>query len=68
MSTQLAEVERTETVRSEIVTLRVPRSEIPNSDLLDAGNPSSVVRGIINAVLIATPFWMLFGFALYLLI
>jgi hypothetical protein len=30
--------------------------------------PLSVARGITSAVLISVPFWMLFAFALYLLI
>jgi hypothetical protein len=30
--------------------------------------PLGIARGIVNAVLIATPFWVLFAFAVYLLI
>jgi hypothetical protein len=30
--------------------------------------PLNIARGIVNAILIAAPFWALFAFALYLLI
>jgi hypothetical protein len=63
MSTQLAQLELTQPVASEIAARGGA-----DDDVLDAEQQASVARGIINALLIATPFWMLFAFALYLLI
>jgi hypothetical protein len=63
MSTQLAQLELTKPVASEIAALHVPENAV-----LDTEHQASVARGIVNALLIATPFWVLFAFALYLLI
>jgi hypothetical protein len=63
MSTQLAQLDLTEPATSEIAAPHVPRDDVRDSE-----HPSNVARGIINAVLIATPFWVLFAVALYLLI
>jgi hypothetical protein len=68
MSTQLAQLEPTQSVTPEIAALHVPDGGVFDPDMLDSGHPASVARGIVNAVLIATPFWVLFAFALYLLI
>ena len=38
-----------------------------NSQLLSGETPSLAARGIIFAVMLAIPFWALFGFAIYLL-
>jgi hypothetical protein len=37
-------------------------------DIVSPERPLGAARGIVNAVLIATPFWALFAFILYLLI
>jgi hypothetical protein len=37
-------------------------------DMLYPERPLNIARGIVNAILIAAPFWALFAFALYLLI
>jgi hypothetical protein len=68
MSTQLAQLELTQPITAETGALHGPEADVLEADMLDSGDPSSVVRGIINAVLIAAPFWVLFAFALYLLI
>ena len=68
MSTQLAQFELDHPVTSEIIAPQVSQNDIRDADLLDSGDPTSIVRGIVSAVLIATPFWVLFAFALYLLI
>jgi hypothetical protein len=62
MSTQLAQLELPEPAASEIAP------QVPPDEADDSERPSRVARGIINAVLIAAPFWVLFAFALYLLI
>jgi hypothetical protein len=68
MSTQLAEFELAQPIAPEIAALHEPEADVFDADMLDSGDPSSVVRGIINALFIATPFWVLFAFVLYLLI
>jgi hypothetical protein len=68
MSTQLAQIELAQPVASGITPLRGPEGDILDADMPESGNPTSVARGIASAVLIATPFWALFAFALYLLI
>ncbi len=68
MSTQLAQFERAQPVGPEITALHGPEADVLDAEILDAGHQASVARGIVNAVLIATPFWVLFAFALYLLI
>jgi hypothetical protein len=57
MSTQLAQRE-----------LAPPANCVAKDDALDAEYPTGVARGVINAVLIAIPFWALFGFVLYRLL
>ncbi len=68
MSTQLAQVELAPAVVPKVTAPPLARSEIRDCDLLDSGNPTGIIRGIVSALLIATPFWILFGFALYFLI
>ncbi len=68
MSTQLAQFELAQSVTCDIFAQQVAQSDIRDADLLVSWNPTSIARGIISAVLIATPFWVLFAFALYLLI
>jgi hypothetical protein len=63
MSTQLAELEVARPVVSGATALQVPQDAV-----LDTEHQAGVARGIVNALLIATPFWVLFAFALYLLI
>jgi hypothetical protein len=63
MSTQLAQLELAPPVTSETT----PR-HFTEDDVLDAAYQAGVARGIINAVLIATPFWALVAFVLYRLL
>jgi hypothetical protein len=63
MSTQLAQLELAPPVTSETT----PR-HVTEDDALDAEYQTGVARGIINAVLIAIPFWALVAFGLYQLL
>jgi hypothetical protein len=63
MSTQLAQLEPIQPATVETTAPHEPRDDVHGSQ-----HASSAARGIINAVLIATPFWVLFAIALYLLI
>jgi hypothetical protein len=40
----------------------------PENDLAGSDNPIGMARGIANAVMISIPFWVLFGFMVYLLL
>jgi hypothetical protein len=77
MSTQLAQIETTQPVTPGITALQLAEDDLLDTDMLDpdldpgmldSGRSTSVARGVASAVLIATPFWALFAFAIYLLI
>jgi hypothetical protein len=61
---QIAELEPGPSVAVGVAASTVAR---PN-DYYPQERPLLAARGIINGVLIATPFWILFALALYLLI
>ncbi len=63
MSSQLAQLKLATPVSSETT----PR-HLTEDDVLDAEYQTGVARGIINAVLLAIPFWALVAFVLYRLL
>jgi hypothetical protein len=66
MHVQIAEVEL-----GHSATADVERSVTADSDANYPGNqerPLMAARGIVTALIMAVPFWMLFAFTLYLLI
>ena len=63
MSTQFAQAERTHSATPAIVASRVD-----DADLVYPEHPLAAARGIVSAVLISSPFWVLFAFVLYLVI
>jgi hypothetical protein len=68
MSTQLAQIELTQPDTIQVSALRGTEIDNLDPDLLEAERPASVGRGIVYAMMIATPFWVLFAFVVYLLI
>jgi hypothetical protein len=61
----------TQTAQLELADSAPPDVAMPDSHVdavLCAEHRFNTARGIVNAVLIAVPFWALFAFALYLLI
>jgi hypothetical protein len=65
MSTQVAELELDQSSAAVIKGAAI--ACVHDEQILDLDHSMTAARGIACAVLISIPFWLLFGFAIYLL-